>query len=290
MTMNGKIGSISYGAGRARAEGSWPAVMAAAIKADQGELPAGLILSPSAAGLVPYEAVAAEVLGTGEAAATDVAAEVLGAADGSIKAFEAILANDDVTPGSLTVTGTVGAAAKTAVDDGLGHLSGELGAGIVDYASGYVRIYCPTAPDNATNVTLDYSHTPPTRTFSGTLADFPVRPGSVEITDGTETFSDDGLGRLTGDAGGSGTVDYETGAVSATFAAAPAEDQDVTADYEREPSAVLDEPVDTTAEASGLVVRLGPVTREMLKVGAVAQAAPSAALLTQLIDRGIIPV
>ena len=197
MTLQGKVGSITYGLGRARGEGSWPAVMAAKLKAGQGELPAGLILSPSGDGLVPYEAVADESIGTG---------------DGSNKSFTAILAKA------------------------------------------------------------------------------PLRPSSLSVGDGTETFIDDGLGRLAGDAGGTGTVAYATGAVSVTFNAAPANAAAVAADYEREPKAVLDEPVDTTLSGSGLVVRMGPVNRAMLKVGAVAPAAPADALLDQLIDRGIIPV
>lgn len=51
--------------------------------------------------------------------------------------------------------------------------------------------------------------------FSGTLASPIVEAGSVVITDGTETFTDDGNGRLIGDLGGSGycmdfngTTDY----------------------------------------------------------------------------------
>lgn len=197
MTIQGKVGTITYGLGRARGEGSWPAVMAAKLKADQGELPAGLILSASAEGLVPYEVVATEGVGAGDGTEKD---------------------------------------------------------------------------------------------FTATLAKVPALAGSVEITDSVETFADDGLGRLTGDAGGSGTIVYATGAVSVTFHAAPANEAAVTAAYEREPRAVLDEPMDTTLEASGLVVRMGPVQLALLKVGAVAQAAPSDALLNQLIDRGIIPV
>ena len=52
--------------------------------------------------------------------------------------------------------------------------------------------------------------------YSGTLADLPRR-GTVIVTDGTETFTDDGLGVLTGDAGGTGTVNYDTGAYSIVF-------------------------------------------------------------------------
>ena len=228
MVIEGKIGSVNYGLGRARGEGSWPAVTAAKLKVGQGALPAGLILSPTADGLVPYEVVADEVIGTGGPAATAVNDEVFGAGNGTAKAFEAILANDDIAPGSVVITGTVGAASKTAVDDGQGHLSGDLGAGIVNYASGYARLYCPTAPDNSTNVTADYEHTPPDKTFEGVLAKAPVRPGSVVVADGVESFGDNGFGVLEGDAGGSGVVNYESGEIRVTFSAAPAADVDVT--------------------------------------------------------------
>jgi len=74
-------------------------------------------------------------------------------------------------------------------------------------------------------------------TFSGTLEWTPVRGldadngWSVTVTDGTETFTDDGAGALTGDAGGSGTVNYTTGAIEVTFDAAPDADQDITVTY-----------------------------------------------------------
>jgi len=71
-----------------------------------------------------------------------------------------------------------------------------------------------------------------TTTFNATLANVPVIPGTVSITDGTETFSDNGDGTLTGDAGGSGTVNYNTGAVSVTFNTAPANGAGITANYE----------------------------------------------------------
>jgi hypothetical protein len=50
----------------------------------------------------------------------------------------------------------------------------------------------------------------------------------VTFTDGTETFVDDYNGVLTGSAGGTGTINYTTGAYSVTFASAPAP---VTATY-----------------------------------------------------------
>jgi hypothetical protein len=69
-----------------------------------------------------------------------------------------------------------------------------------------------------------------TKAFTATLSKAPVLAGAVSVTDGTETFTDDGLGRLTGDAGGSGTVNYRTGALSVTFNAAPVDTQAITGD------------------------------------------------------------
>lgn len=53
----------------------------------------------------------------------------------------------------------------------------------------------------------------------------------VTVTDGVETFQDDRNGNLVGSAGGTGTVNYATGAISVTFAAAPANLAAITTDY-----------------------------------------------------------
>lgn len=68
--------------------------------------------------------------------------------------------------------------------------------------------------------------------FNGTLAWTPVVPSTVTITDGTQIITDDGNGGLTGD--GSGTINYETGAVAVTFNAAPANGANVTVTYRYE--------------------------------------------------------
>ncbi len=55
--------------------------------------------------------------------------------------------------------------------------------------------------------------------FSGTLRHTPIVKGSVTITDGVETFTDaSGSGVLVGDGGGSGSMNYQTGASSVDFA------------------------------------------------------------------------
>jgi hypothetical protein len=69
-----------------------------------------------------------------------------------------------------------------------------------------------------------------TKTFSATLTK-PVKPGFVTVTDTVETFTDNGAGTLTGSKGGTGTINYVTGALSVTFKAAPATGRSITASY-----------------------------------------------------------
>lgn len=57
--------------------------------------------------------------------------------------------------------------------------------------------------------------------YSGTLASFPVSPGSILMTDGTLTVQDDGNGKFYGDIGaGTNTINYTTGAYSVNFSGA----------------------------------------------------------------------
>lgn len=70
-----------------------------------------------------------------------------------------------------------------------------------------------------------------TATFSATLANSSVEGGSITVTDGTETFTDNNDGTLTGSAGGTGTYNTETGAISVTFNANVTNAQAITAGY-----------------------------------------------------------
>ncbi len=76
------------------------------------------------------------------------------------------------------------------------------------------------------------------KTFSGTLAAITGRRTALAIVgeDTVETFVDNRDGTLTGDAGGTGTIDYSSGAISLTFNTAPAGAQDVLIDYQWEDS------------------------------------------------------
>ena len=58
----------------------------------------------------------------------------------------------------------------------------------------------------------------------------------ITVTDGTETFTDNYDGTLTGSAGGVGTINYTSGALSVTFDTAPVNTQALTADYQWEDS------------------------------------------------------
>lgn len=68
--------------------------------------------------------------------------------------------------------------------------------------------------------------------YAGILASFPIQPGTLEVTDnGIETFLDNGLGTLIGGGGGTGTINYTTGAFSLTFFVAVATGVPITASY-----------------------------------------------------------
>jgi hypothetical protein len=66
--------------------------------------------------------------------------------------------------------------------------------------------------------------------YDFTLDNTPVEPGSVTITDGTQTLTDDGDGTLSGD--GDGDINYVTGEVDVDFNSPPPSYTDIDADYE----------------------------------------------------------
>lgn len=69
------------------------------------------------------------------------------------------------------------------------------------------------------------------QTYTGLLAHKNIVPGTLAVLEAAgESFSDNGDGTLTGDAGGTGTIDYDTGAYSVTFFAVTA--GAVTANYD----------------------------------------------------------
>jgi hypothetical protein len=106
------------------------------------------------------------------------------------------------------------------------------------------------------------------KTFAATLDQQLIQPGSVVVTDEVETFSDDGSGNLIGDAAGTGTINYVTGAISVTFNTAPTNTTPVVATSRNIPFGVLAYEVDTSAagaaEEVGVIFNHGTVKKEAL--------------------------
>ncbi len=72
-----------------------------------------------------------------------------------------------------------------------------------------------------------------TKTFTHTLSGIGAAKTAmyVSVTDTNETFVDDRNGNMVGNKGGTGTVNYATGAISVTFATAPVNMQAITCAY-----------------------------------------------------------
>jgi hypothetical protein len=86
-------------------------------------------------------------------------------------------------------------------------------------------------PENVQRIsqwTGDGSTTAFSNTFSNNI---PILAGSVIVDDQVEVFSDDGAGVLTGDQGGTGTVNYTTGLISVNFNTAPTSGQVIQASF-----------------------------------------------------------
>jgi len=82
-------------------------------------------------------------------------------------------------------------------------------------------------PENVGRVTLGTGDGA-TTAFTGTTSNFPLLPGETVVSDGVENFQDTSTSystaniALTGTLGGTGTLNLSTGAISVTFATAPA--------------------------------------------------------------------
>ena len=126
-----------------------------------------------------------------------------------------------------------------------------------------------------------------TTTFSGTLDNYPVEPGALAITAGTETFREVSPGMLAGSAGGTGKIGHLDGKWSITCAAAPANAAAITGDYLTAIDGVLTETVDTALQTSGNIVHFGQVRKDVLKIGIATPVEPDAAVIKAMIRRHI---
>jgi len=101
--------------------------------------------------------------------------------------------------------------------------------------------------------------------FTGNLSNIPIRPGSIQLTDGTQIVTDDGAGALVGDVNalGANTINYETGAFDVTFAAAPVLDAAIVVDYYYDMERSTDQP------EVEIVISSTPVTTQRRRLRAV---------------------
>ena len=108
------------------------------------------------------------------------------------------------------------------------------------------------------------------KVFTHTSAAAPLLPGSIVVAHGEIELTDNGHGVI-GGTGGSGTVDYATGAISVTFDAAPAEESgSPEVEVARAVVGVALRPADTSREDVVSVVVHGTVLKSSLVIGVTA--------------------
>lgn len=144
---------------------------------------------------------------------------------GTVLAFPIVAGTFEITIGSITFS-----------DEGNGLLIGSPGGqGTINYFTGAwaITLVAPVTPAIPITVSYEVSNSHlqyqdylgagdgATATFTGTLPVHPIVGGTFTPSDGTETFTDSGNGTISSMAGGTGTINYQTGAYSITFHTAP---------------------------------------------------------------------
>lgn len=127
-------------------------------------------------------------------------------------------------------------------------------------------------------------------TFSGTLNDKPVCPGSVTVTAGSVEGTDDENGNIKGTGISSGYINYKTGAITVTFSSAPANGTAIKVAYANKPVGVLTNVVDTTKETVGSVLVHGTVVKAALLVKAGTSVEAATATDVKRIEPNIIAI
>lgn len=168
---------------------------------------------------------------------TQVTGEAFGTGDGAEDSFtytlrikQATFTVTIATPGVFTSTGHGLSAGNKVVFS----TTGVLPTGLVAGTTYYVMSTGLTADAFQVSATEGGAAINTTGSQSGTHT---VVKGNkktvmyISITDGVETFIDDRNGNMVGNAGGVGTVNYATGAISISFAVAPANLAAITCSY-----------------------------------------------------------
>ena len=85
--------------------------------------------------------------------------ETIGTGDGTTTSFSYTVNDPPIKRGSITMSYTIGGTDYTATDNGVGSISGTDCTGTVDYLDGDISLTFSTAPDNGTDITIDYTPT-----------------------------------------------------------------------------------------------------------------------------------
>jgi hypothetical protein len=171
---------------------------------------------------------------------TTVATESIGTGSGLVKTYEGTLAHHPLTNLSLTISDGV----ETLTHTGTNVMTGSLGgSGTINITTGAYSVTFNTGPAKGASITAAYTYPADISNesvgtgndikveFSGTLAHHPLKTLTLTITDGVETFTHTGTNIMTGDKGGSGTINISTGDYDVTFFTAPAGSVNVVAAY-----------------------------------------------------------
>lgn len=91
-----------------------------------------------------------------------ITAEVGATGNGTATVFDYTLAQTNIKPSTLTVHYTIGATAYDGTDDGAGNITGtNITIGTINYTTGAISLTFTTAPDNAADITNDYTYYAP---------------------------------------------------------------------------------------------------------------------------------
>ena len=86
-----------------------------------------------------------------------ITSESIGTGDGTTTDFSATLKWTPVKKSSITVHYTIGGTDYTATDDGNGNITGTDVSGTINYKTGEISLTFTTAPDNTTDINVDYT-------------------------------------------------------------------------------------------------------------------------------------
>ena len=189
--------------------------------------------------------------------------------DGALKIFSGTLAHGAIQNSSITFTATIAAAPVTATDNGSGVLAGTGVTGTINYTTGAWALTYVTAPDNTTNITVNYTWVATGTTivlaestglvgaagitkFRGKLANTKIIPGSVvfhiNFLSTSVTIRDNKQRELIHEKVADGYINYVDGSFVIFFVNPPDTAASLTVDYNHRSGTYNDTQVKVSTE------------------------------------------